>query len=153
VPERREVGFYSIEGFNSAPGGGRGSYGVRIVLVAEAVEAILRIPERRKEGGRFTDGLLERVRRTVHEADAPFARLDFHDDSFLLLGMHVGGECACFSVNGDRRGQLSRGEVIPLLYECHNIDTPEQAAAIVSTWLMWFNNVALLTDLRQPSAH
>lgn len=146
-------GFYSIEDFNSEPRGVRGSYGsLRIVLDAEAVAAIMQLAERRNESIPFYTNVLERIRRTVHQADAPFARLDFHADSWLLLGMHVGSGCACFSVNGDRRSKLAGGEAVTLLYECHNIDSSEQATAIVSAWLLWFNEVILLTDLRQPRA-
>jgi hypothetical protein len=137
---------YSIEDYNSARTGGHG--GLTITLAAEAVAAITRLDRKRNESLPYYTDLLSRIRNTVHPADAGFALLDFHADTWLLLGMHVGGQCACFGVRGARREQLARGEAVALRYECHNVDTREQAAAIVSTWLEWFNSVLPLTDLR-----
>lgn len=147
-----QEGYYSIEGFNSARGLGRDGYGLTITLAAKAVEAILLLEERRDETNPFYTDLVERIRRTVPGPDASYARLDFYEDTWLLVGMRVGSDCACFGVGGGRREQLLRGDAILLRYDSHNVDTPEQAAAIVSTWLEWFNTVASLAGLRQPHA-
>ncbi len=64
--------------------------------------------------------------------------------------MHVGGGCACFGADGSRREALARGKAPIMRYDTHNIDSLEHAAAIVSTWLLWFNSVAYLADIRQP---
>lgn len=143
-------GLYSIEGFTAERGRGHGGYGLTITLAAEVVEAFMRVGVRRDESRLFYAELLDGIRNAVQPLDASYARLDVYEDTWILLGMRVGSDCACFNVGGHRREELGRGKAYTLRYDAHNIDTPEQAAAIVSTWLLWFNHMIALTDLKQP---
>lgn len=146
-------GLFSIENFTTEAGRSRGGYDLAIILAKPVVKALLNAPERREENSPLLRDLLQRIKLSVPPADRGFARLDFHGDTWLLLGMHGGGDCACCGVAGGSRTFLERGEERTLRYTSHNIDTPEQAAAVVSTWLMWFNNAVTLTGFKLPTTY
>lgn len=133
-------GLYSIEGFNSERGLGRGQYGLTIVLAAPVVPAIS--GQRRDESVPLFRMLQERLRNSLTAYDRSYSRMSFHEDTWLLRSLVVGSDCACFGCRAPSGGALR--------YDSHNIDSPDQAAAILSTWLLWFNHVIAGTDFKQP---
>lgn len=143
-------GMYSIEHFTTEAGRGRNGYGLVITLAEPVVAAILEANEQRAAAPGFYAELLRHLQSSLNGIDRSYARLDYLGDTGLLLGMHVGSDCACFGVDGGRGEALARGQSALLRYDTHNIDTSEQAAAIVSTWLLWFNNIIASTDFTQP---
>lgn len=136
---------YSIDNFNTERGLGMGHYGCNIVLAKEAVSEILGI-ELKRINPALVNTLTERVKKSIRHAQPNF---HFHKDSFMLTSFQIGGQCACLGIDGSELLRLGSENV---RYSPHNIDSPEYAAVLVSTWLLWFNSVISLTDLHQPYA-
>lgn len=141
---------YSIEYFNTETGQARGAYGPAITIARPLVEALLKIERKRDETLSIYQEMQQRLLLSLSPSDRSLARLDFLEDTWLLLGMYVGDDCACFGVGSSARTSLARGEAVTMRYSPHNIDTREQAGAIVSTWLFWFNTTLSLTDFSLP---
>lgn len=134
-------GLYTIEDFNSERGQERGMYGFSIILAQPVAEAIIKA-EKRDETCLLFTMLQDRLNNSVETCDRRYACLSFHEDTWLLRSIVVGGQCACFTFSRPIGGSVR--------YSPHNIDSREQAAAILSTWLLWFNHVITLTDFTQP---
>lgn len=145
-----KAGLYKIEDFSTENGEGQSGYGFSIVLSAVAVEAILKL--KREEGGAsFIETLRERIQNSFPDfaastCDPP----QFFEETWLLTLIKVPGTCACMGVGGDTISWLEAGNVGAIRYVEHNIDTIEQAACILSVWLLWFNTILALTDIEQP---
>lgn len=129
------AGLYAIECFNSEKGLGMGMYGFSIVLAAEVVKHLLET--NRAPDAPMHEMLQDRLVKSLDKYSDPTLR--FYGNTWLLIGMTVGGNCACIGIDGGFRPDVasSRG----LRYRPHNIDSREQAAAILSAWLLWFNGV------------
>jgi hypothetical protein len=137
---------YSIEGFDTRPGQGPGQYGIAVNLAKRAVEAIL------KQKLSVTVPLYRMVEDAVKDSvpayDRGFIRVQYWEDTWLLSGIHVGSNCACFGIEGIDRSALERGSIHKYLrYRCHNVDRPEQAAIVLSAWLIWFNTMAAVVEV------
>lgn len=132
--------FYSIESFNSSKT--ERDYDLCIILHKEVVEKLLNSDLKRDENSFLYKQLTERLFNSLGVYDRGLARLTFYEDTWLLKGMQVGQNCACFT------SRLNRGS--HLRYDPHNLETLEMAAAALSTWLLWFNYVVSMTDLKLP---
>lgn len=146
-------GLYSIEDFNTE--GRRGAadiYGFSIMLSAPVVAALLKT--RRNENAPLLAALHERIHRSfAPERAAHIPAPEFVGDSWLLASLRVPGDCACFFINRDVTESLLRGsKPCDLRYSSHNLRSIQEAACVLSVWLMWFNHVASLLDIELPYA-
>lgn len=137
-------GLYSIEQYDPAPGRGPGNYGFSIVLAYEVAASIATAPRIEEH---FVAHLERHLKACLTEYDRDFGRIEFHEDSWLISAVYAGNDCACFfTTRRDFRAPTGRD----VRYEPHNIDCADQAAAILSTWLMWFNTLIHQTDFKVP---
>jgi hypothetical protein len=152
TPEKAApTGLYTIEGFNSEPGQGRSGYGFSIILSAPVAAALIAMP--REQPAPFEADILQRLRRSISGDYARgLARVDYFGETWLLGGFTVGSDCACFHLDYSTARGIKEGHLRDLRYGPHNIDTREQASAILSTWLMWFNTLSSVAGFRQPFA-
>ncbi|MBX4188261.1 MAG: hypothetical protein KW793_03965 [Candidatus Doudnabacteria bacterium] len=142
-------GLYSIDCFVVDAGRPMGGYGPSITLSNEVLSDLLKI--QRDPEVPFNKILLEYIKNSVHKLDRGHVRINYFEDTWLLIGLHIGGNCACLGTDGMERPYL-RSTTQDLNYIPHNIDTPHYASVIVSSWLMWFNGVIGLTEHKQPFA-
>ena len=131
-------GLYHIDNFNSAR---TGPHGFSIHVARPFVDALLKAGKR--SDSRLEARLNERLRDSIaSDCDRGLARVTFHAETYLLRSIIVGSECACLRSTLPRTGAV--------VFDPHNIGTIEQDAAILSTWILWFNFVITLTDFKQP---
>lgn len=137
-PQRESI--YTIENFNSARSG---THSLRIHLARSFVDALVAAGSR--TDSRLGALLLQNLRDSISsDYDKGLARVTFHAETNLLRSIVVGSECACFTCALPRHGAV--------VFDSHNIDSAEQSAAILSTWLLWFSHAIELTEFKQPSA-
>lgn len=135
---------YSILNFNTERGAGMGQYGCTIILAKEAVAELLLT--KRDDTAPLIQMLEYRIRHSISHAQPSFR---WHEDTWLLTSFQIGGQCACLGIDGNCLGRLGTENV---RYNPHNIDSPEHAAAALSTWLLWFECAVTQTQLKQPWA-
>jgi hypothetical protein len=151
--EKEKTGLYSIENFNTEKGLGilgLGQYGVKIVLDGDVVKSLSSFE--RDDNSPLMAMLKDRLQSSIPDCDQRLAHLEFYRDSWLLVGMHIGANCACFSIDGNTRARIESGEFQNIAYSSHNIDSSVQAAVIVSVWLLWFNTILTCTPFELPYA-
>lgn len=140
---------YSIEGFKPALGRGFGGCGFTITLRGDVVRAIAKA-EKRDEKSPLYNELIHMLSESSDKSDRGLTRLTFYRDTWLLLGIHAGGQCACFGVDGDKRNDVDEKDHRYIKYSPHNVDTAAQASAILSVWLHWFNTIIAITEFQLP---
>jgi hypothetical protein len=149
-------GLYSIENFLTMADGEPGGYGFAVVLSAPVATRFLQM--KRSDGGNFVEELRQLIIRRFGRSAEHNPEPDFFGDTWLLLGIKVPGNCACFGVDGSTRGTIEKKSEAreplrrDLRYSPHNLDTLEQAAAILAVWLYWFNTILAGTDFDLPHA-
>jgi hypothetical protein len=143
-------GLYSIESFIVKPSPKRGEPGPSITLSGEVARDIFRL--KRDERSPLFALLETTLRESVHNSDRPYVRIEYVDDTWLLACMHAGSSCACFGISDSVRNGVRNGQTRDIRYSSHNVDTVLQGAAILSTWLFWFNHVLSQTGHEQPFA-
>jgi hypothetical protein len=145
MSEKITAGLYAIDHFSTERDQGMGMYGCSITLDAEVVKHLLKT--KRNPKAPMLEMLQERLVRSLPKHSDPSIR--FYEDTWLLIGMTVGGQCACMGIDGGfDPDKASRSGI---RYSPHNIDSVQQAAAIVSAWLLWFNGILpTFTPYRLP---
>lgn len=130
---------YMIEGYCPYPQG-FGQSGFSISLAPELAGKFKLL--KRNDDAPLKSMLLDYMKKSVAEYDRALCRIEFLDDSWLIRSMAVGGQCACFGIDGMSIDLIRRGDYgSSVSYNPHNIDNPQQASAILGTWLLWFNHV------------
>lgn len=144
------IGLYSIEGFDTRLGLGMGRYGFSITLAEPIVKALLNT--KRDDFVPLAIGVKERLVKS-HKKDYGGCHVEYYADTWLIRSIRVEGDCACFGIDGSTVSALTdKNRERNIKYNPHNIDSPEQAAIILSAWLLWFNHIICLTDFEQPFA-
>jgi hypothetical protein len=145
---------YSIELFCVEPGRGPAGYGPSIVMADYMVEAILALPNKLDLKDPFYTALVEHVAKSAPGPKSGAGWLEFLDDTWLLTTVTIGGGSnrpSC-GLMGSTKSELSEGGVGNIRYQPFNIDHMDQSAAILSTWLMWFDGVIRWTPYQPPYA-
>ena len=122
-------------------------YGPSIVLAGDVVKALLQV---KMDTTHIQNAMLERIDKSLKGGSHHMGQARFHEDTIMLKGISVGGNCACLGINGDALSDMENGESVR--YHPHNIDTPEQSAVALSAWLLWFNGAIAFTSIEQPYA-
>lgn len=145
-------GLYSIECFNTRSGLGLGGYGPPIVLHKAVVKAIVNLENKRDEKVPLYKMVLGNLKDSTTGSNHNLARLDFYEDTWFLTTIVIGSGCACFGIGGDGLSSIQSNSLQNIRYSPHNIDSAAESSLILSTWLLWFNNVVALTDFELPHA-
>lgn len=147
---KKIIGFYSIDCFDTRLGLGMGMYGFSITLAEPIVSALLKT-KRNSDApllGMLNEQLVKSHRRDYHGCD-----VGYFENTWLLTNLKVEGDCACFGVDGNTRSSFRNPKrERNIKYNPHNIDSPEQAAILLSAWLLWFNHVISMTEFELPFA-
>jgi hypothetical protein len=150
MKKKKPIGLYSIDCFDTRLGLGMGMYGFSITLAEPIVSALLKT-KRSSEAP-----LLEMIKNQLvksHKRDFGGCMTGYFEDTWLLTDLRVEGNCACFGIDGNARSNLRESDREQnIKYNPHNIDSPEQAAIILSAWLVWFNSIITLTEFELPFA-
>jgi hypothetical protein len=140
-------GLYHIDGFSSVPIE-RGC-GFSIHLRGDIASDFARQPN----SDAFRAQLQVRLLLRMKKSDRALMQIHFHDDSMLLKSLSVGRDCACFFIEPHGLiGIETSDSRLALKYASHNIDTLDQAAAILDIWLHWFNTSSSFLNYNQPLA-
>ena len=139
---------YTIDGFSGRYATSPGGRGFSIELHQTFVGPILKA--RRNPEVPLNRMIEETLLGSVELYDKGHARVRYLEDTWFLLGIQIGGQCACLSIDGGDCDMLTRFDenvaagMRSIMWNPHNIDTPRQAAAALATWLVWFNHVSLI---------
>lgn len=157
---RELMGFYDIVNFNSSIGrSGFGVYGFSIALAGPVAKALIKVKRDPKQP--LNKIVLDRLKssfgsRTLSSGEkaygSGFESVSYFEDTWLLTGIKVADNCACFVVSNDQIKMLDSNSHLNISYNPNNIDTLQQATAILSTWLLWFNYVISETSFKLPFA-
>jgi hypothetical protein len=119
-------GLYCIEHFNTEAGQGMGMYDFGIALDGAVVKHLLQTV--RAPGAPMLRMLDERLRKSLYKYRDPTIR--FFEKTWMLTGMTVGAQCACFGVDGGFHPEKASKRDVR--YISHNIDSVQQSSAILS---------------------
>lgn len=129
---------YQIQGLTSRRDRDFGQYGVVISLDGDVARKILYNKQRRNQ-----ESPLYKI--MVEEVNNKYGRIEFIEDSWLLRLIQLEPmQCSCFGIEGMALDTLDKARSVK--WTPHNIDSPHQAAQLVSIWLYWFNHMACLED-------
>lgn len=117
--------------------------GFSIYLNQDVVFELL-ATERDPEPG-FHGRMNKQIKYAFGEAQARLApQPEYFGNTWLLRNVGLPGRHSLFCPDGNARLGYN------LKYTSHNIDSPLQAACLLSMWLIWFNAVIHATSFKQP---